>query len=66
MFRLFYKFSVSSNSIKFTEMKLVDDEDSETMITLYCSSENLNSKPIQLFAELIDVEPVQNATSLSQ
>ncbi|KAH1058001.1 hypothetical protein J1N35_036066 [Gossypium stocksii] len=36
--KLFYKFPVSTNPIKFTEMELVDDEDVETMIALYCGN----------------------------
>ncbi|KAK5836246.1 hypothetical protein PVK06_012020 [Gossypium arboreum] len=34
--RLFYKFLVSTNPIKFTEIELVDDDDVDTMVTLYC------------------------------
>ncbi|KAH1057810.1 hypothetical protein J1N35_035875 [Gossypium stocksii] len=36
------------------------------MFTLYCLSGNVNAKPVQLFAELADVKPVQNVTSLGQ
>ncbi|KAK5775426.1 hypothetical protein PVK06_043318 [Gossypium arboreum] len=45
-------------------MEVVEDDDVETMITLYCSSRNLD--PIELFAELADVEPVQNVIPLNQ
>ncbi|PPE01430.1 hypothetical protein GOBAR_DD01539 [Gossypium barbadense] len=38
MTKLFYKFSVSSNPIKFTEMELLDDDEVETMVALYCPS----------------------------
>ncbi|PPD78535.1 hypothetical protein GOBAR_DD24542 [Gossypium barbadense] len=38
--RLFYKFSNSTNPIKFTEIKLVDDKDVKTMVTLYCQNQS--------------------------
>ncbi|KAH1114605.1 hypothetical protein J1N35_007983 [Gossypium stocksii] len=66
MSRLIYKFPVSSNIIKFTKMKLIDDEDIETMIVLYCSIRNVNTKPVWLFVELTDVKPVLNVTLLSK
>ncbi|PPR86548.1 hypothetical protein GOBAR_AA34140 [Gossypium barbadense] len=37
-------------------MQLVDDEDVETMITLYYSNWSGQITPIQLFAKLADVE----------
>ncbi|KAH1031439.1 hypothetical protein J1N35_043613 [Gossypium stocksii] len=66
MTKLFYKFLVSSNPIRFTEIELLDDDDVETMVALYCPLGRLNTKPIQLFAELEDVEPIESVTHLSQ
>ncbi|PPD87356.1 hypothetical protein GOBAR_DD15706 [Gossypium barbadense] len=60
MTKLFYKFPISSNPIKFIQMELLDDDDVETMVALYCSLGRLNTKPIQLFAELVDEDPVEN------
>ncbi|PPD93927.1 hypothetical protein GOBAR_DD09028 [Gossypium barbadense] len=57
--KLFYKFSVSMDPIKFTEMEFVDDEDMETIITLYCGNRSGQNAPIQLFAELASVEPTE-------
>lgn len=34
----FYKFPVLTDPIKFTEIELVNDEDVETMTTLYCGN----------------------------
>ena len=45
--KLFYKFPVSTDPIKFTEMELVDDEDVETMIALYCGTRSNQNAPIQ-------------------
>ncbi|PPS10218.1 hypothetical protein GOBAR_AA10433 [Gossypium barbadense] len=50
--------------IKFTEMELVDDEDVETMVALYCYS-NQNA-PIHLFAELAIVESTEDPTPLGE
>ncbi|PPD80833.1 hypothetical protein GOBAR_DD22233 [Gossypium barbadense] len=36
------------------------------MVALYCPPGRVNTEPIQLFAELTDVEPVENVTQLSQ
>ncbi|KAK5825028.1 hypothetical protein PVK06_019830 [Gossypium arboreum] len=60
MTKLFYKFSVSSNLIKFTKMKHLDDDDAETIVALYCLPRRLNNEPIQLFAELADAKLVEN------
>ncbi|PPR96351.1 hypothetical protein GOBAR_AA24316 [Gossypium barbadense] len=43
-------------------MQLVEDDDVETMIALYCSLGNV--EPIELFAELADVEPGEDFTDL--
>ncbi|PPD86654.1 hypothetical protein GOBAR_DD16410 [Gossypium barbadense] len=66
MSRLFYKFLVLSNPWKYTEMKLVDYEDVEIMIALYCSTRNVNAEQVELVAELAYVQPVQDVTPLSQ
>ncbi|PPS16719.1 hypothetical protein GOBAR_AA03873 [Gossypium barbadense] len=50
--------------IKFTEIELVDDEDMETMVALYCHS-NQNA-PIHLFAELAVVESTEDPTPLGE
>ncbi|PPD78778.1 hypothetical protein GOBAR_DD24294 [Gossypium barbadense] len=54
--KIFYKFLVSTNPVKFTEMELVDDEDVETMVALYCGNESDKNAPIHLFAELARME----------
>ncbi|KAH1046369.1 hypothetical protein J1N35_037153 [Gossypium stocksii] len=64
--KLFYKFSVSTNPIKFTEMELVDDEDVETMVALYCGNQSDQNALILLFAELAGVEPTENPTLLGE
>ncbi|PPE00871.1 hypothetical protein GOBAR_DD02099 [Gossypium barbadense] len=57
--KIFYKFPVSTNPVKFVEMELVDDEDMETMVDLYCGNGSEKNAPIHLFAELVSIE--QNA-----
>ncbi|KAH1114011.1 hypothetical protein J1N35_007389 [Gossypium stocksii] len=47
-------------------MELVNDEDVETMVILYYSSENVNVELVQLFAELADMGLVQNDIPLNQ
>ncbi|KAK5842521.1 hypothetical protein PVK06_004890 [Gossypium arboreum] len=61
--KLFYKFPVSTDPIKFTEMELVDDEDVETMIALYCGNGSDKNAPIHLFAELAGMEENENLTA---
>ncbi|PPD72415.1 hypothetical protein GOBAR_DD30680 [Gossypium barbadense] len=58
--KIFYKFPVSTNPVKFVEMELVDDEDVETMVDLYCGNGSEKNAPIHLFAELVGME--QNAS----
>ncbi|PPD97056.1 hypothetical protein GOBAR_DD05916 [Gossypium barbadense] len=58
--KLFYKFPVLIDPIKFIEMELVDDEDVEKMIALYCGNQSDQNAPIQLFAELAGVEPIED------
>ncbi|KAH1083227.1 hypothetical protein J1N35_022988 [Gossypium stocksii] len=64
--KLFYKFPVSTNPIKFTEMELIDDKDMETMVTLYCGTWSNQNKPIQLFVKLAGVEPTEDPTPLGE
>ncbi|PPD88689.1 hypothetical protein GOBAR_DD14367 [Gossypium barbadense] len=61
--KLCYKFPVSTDPIKFTEIELVDDEDVETLITLYYGNRSDQNTPIQLFAELAGVEPIEDLTA---
>ncbi|PPE02148.1 hypothetical protein GOBAR_DD00841 [Gossypium barbadense] len=58
--KLFYKFPISTDPIKFTEMELVNDEDVETMIALYCGNRSDQNAPIHLFVELASVEPTKD------
>ncbi|PPD88061.1 hypothetical protein GOBAR_DD15002 [Gossypium barbadense] len=55
MSKLFYKFPVLSNPVKFAEIKLLDDENVKTMVASYCPT-----------GRLVDVEHVEDVTSLSQ
>ncbi|PPS10004.1 hypothetical protein GOBAR_AA10640 [Gossypium barbadense] len=47
-------------------MELVDDEDVETMVTLYCGNWSDQNASIQLFAELAGVEPTEDLTPLGE
>ncbi|KAH1114942.1 hypothetical protein J1N35_008320 [Gossypium stocksii] len=64
--KLFYKFSVSSNPIKFIKMENVDDEDVETVVALYCRNRSGHTEPIQLFNELADAKLAEDFTPLSE
>ncbi|PPD75614.1 hypothetical protein GOBAR_DD27450 [Gossypium barbadense] len=64
--KLFYKFLVSTDPINFTEMELVDDEDMETMIALYCGNQSDQNTPIHLFVELAGVEPNKDLTAYGE
>ncbi|KAH1056965.1 hypothetical protein J1N35_035030 [Gossypium stocksii] len=64
--KLFYKFSVSINLIKFTEMELVDDDDVETMVAFYCVNRRHQNALIQLFVKLADVETIEYSTPLGE
>ncbi|KAK5832074.1 hypothetical protein PVK06_015874 [Gossypium arboreum] len=66
MSKLFYKFPVSTDPIKFTEIEVVDDEDVETMVALYCGTQSNQNAPIQLFAELAGIEATEDPTSLGE
>ncbi|KAH1113910.1 hypothetical protein J1N35_007288 [Gossypium stocksii] len=59
MLRLFYKFPVSTDPLKFSEMDLEDDDDLGTMIVIYYPSEIENPNPIELFAEIVEPNPIQ-------
>ncbi|PPD84680.1 hypothetical protein GOBAR_DD18368 [Gossypium barbadense] len=61
--KIFYKFSVSTNPVKFIEMELVDDEDVETMIDLYCGNGSEKNAPIHLFVELVGMEQNEDVTA---
>ncbi|KAK5802957.1 hypothetical protein PVK06_030591 [Gossypium arboreum] len=60
--KLFYKFPVSTDPVKFIEMELVDDEDVETMFALYYENRSDQNAPIHLFAKLASVEPTKDLT----
>ncbi|KAH1107329.1 hypothetical protein J1N35_011097 [Gossypium stocksii] len=47
-------------------MELLDDENVEAMVALYCPTRRVNTKLIQLFAKLADVEPVEDVTLSNQ
>ncbi|KAK5839970.1 hypothetical protein PVK06_008830 [Gossypium arboreum] len=66
MLRLFYKFSVSTDPLKFSEMELEDDDDLRTMIAIYCPPEIENRNPIKLFAEIAKPNPIQVVIPASQ
>ncbi|PPD82898.1 hypothetical protein GOBAR_DD20157 [Gossypium barbadense] len=64
--KLFYKFPVSTNPIKFTEMELIDDENVKTMIALYCRNRSDQNVLILLFAELAGVETTEDFTAFGE
>ncbi|PPD76237.1 hypothetical protein GOBAR_DD26834 [Gossypium barbadense] len=47
-------------------MELVDDEDVEIMVALYCGTRSNQNVPIQLFAKLAGVEPTEDPTLLGE
>ncbi|PPR90025.1 hypothetical protein GOBAR_AA30657 [Gossypium barbadense] len=47
-------------------MELVDNEDVETMVALYCQNQSGHTELIQLFVKLADVEPAKDFTPLSE
>ncbi|PPD85078.1 hypothetical protein GOBAR_DD17997 [Gossypium barbadense] len=47
-------------------MELVDDEDVETIVALYCGTQSNKNAPIQLFAELAGVEATEDPTPLGE
>ncbi|KAH1121518.1 hypothetical protein J1N35_004678 [Gossypium stocksii] len=68
MTKLFYKFPVSSNPIKFTKMELLDNDDVETMVALYCSPGsfdiNLNIGYSNQYGGGLQIHPVIIGTDL--
>ncbi|KAH1072511.1 hypothetical protein J1N35_024839 [Gossypium stocksii] len=60
MSKLFYKFPIFTDPFKFCEMQLLDDDDLDTMIEIWWSIGNDNPQPVELFAELADLKPVEN------
>ncbi|PPD97403.1 hypothetical protein GOBAR_DD05553 [Gossypium barbadense] len=47
-------------------MELVDDDNVETMVVLYCVNRRHQNALIQLFAKLADVEPIEDSTPLGE
>ncbi|KAK5818482.1 hypothetical protein PVK06_023420 [Gossypium arboreum] len=47
-------------------MELVDDEDVETIVNHCCPNWSHQTGPIQFFFELVDVEPIEDFTPLSE
>ncbi|PPD81960.1 hypothetical protein GOBAR_DD21117 [Gossypium barbadense] len=47
-------------------MELVDDENMETMIAIYCGNRSDQNASILLFAELASVEPTEDLTTLGE
>ncbi|PPS16090.1 hypothetical protein GOBAR_AA04468 [Gossypium barbadense] len=47
-------------------MELVNDEDVETMIAIYCRNRSNQNTSIQLFTELAGVEPTEDLTALGK
>ncbi|KAK5784391.1 hypothetical protein PVK06_038914 [Gossypium arboreum] len=66
MLRLFYKFLVSTDPLKFSEMELEDDDDLGTMIAIYCPPEIENPNSIKLFMEIAEPDPIQVVIPASQ
>ncbi|KAK8346341.1 hypothetical protein V6Z12_A07G207600 [Gossypium hirsutum] len=64
--KLFYKFPVSTDPIKFTEIKLINDEDVETMIALYYGNWSDKNAPIHLFAKLADMKQNEDLTAYGE
>ncbi|PPD69685.1 hypothetical protein GOBAR_DD33438 [Gossypium barbadense] len=62
----FYKFPVSTNPIKFNKMDLVDDEDGETMVALYCGNVSDKNAPIHLFVELASIEQNEDVNAYGE
>ncbi|KAL1067665.1 hypothetical protein V6Z11_D12G144600 [Gossypium hirsutum] len=47
-------------------MELVDDEDVETMVDLYCGNGSEKNAPIHLFAELVSMEQNENVNAFDE
>ncbi|KAH1121238.1 hypothetical protein J1N35_004398 [Gossypium stocksii] len=59
MLRLFYKFPISKDPLKFLEMELEDDDGLGTMITIYCPTEMENPSSVELFGEIAEPDLIQ-------
>ncbi|XP_016740192.1 uncharacterized protein [Gossypium hirsutum] len=59
MSRLFYRFPISTDPLKFSDMELEDDDDLGTMIAIYCPFGIENPSPVELFAEIVEPDPIQ-------
>ncbi|PPD78788.1 hypothetical protein GOBAR_DD24289 [Gossypium barbadense] len=66
MTKIFYKFPVSTDPVKFTEIELVDDKDVESMIALYCGNESDKNAPIHIFAELTGMEQNEDVNAYGE
>ncbi|XP_016673069.2 uncharacterized protein [Gossypium hirsutum] len=66
MSKLFYKFPISTDPFKFCATQLLDDDDLGTMMEIWWSIGSVNPQPVELFAELADLEPVENVSPISQ
>ncbi|KAH1082182.1 hypothetical protein J1N35_021943 [Gossypium stocksii] len=66
MLRLFYKFSVSTDPLKFSKTELEDDDYLGTMIAIYCPPEIENLSPVELFVEIAESDPIQIVNPASQ
>ncbi|KAL1147656.1 hypothetical protein V6Z11_A10G070100 [Gossypium hirsutum] len=59
MLILFYKFSVSTDPLKFSKIELEDDDDLGTMIAIYCPPKIENPSPVELFAKIAEPDLIQ-------
>ncbi|XP_017609411.1 uncharacterized protein LOC108455348 [Gossypium arboreum] len=66
MSKLFYKFPISIDPFKFCAMHLLEDDDLGTMMEIWWSTRSVNPQLVELFAELADLEPVENVSPISQ
>ncbi|KAH1032459.1 hypothetical protein J1N35_044633 [Gossypium stocksii] len=66
MLRLFNKFPISTDPLKFSKMKLEDDDDLVTMIAIYCPLEIENPSLVELFSEIAKPDPIQVVIPTSQ
>ncbi|KAH1098430.1 hypothetical protein J1N35_015351 [Gossypium stocksii] len=59
MLVLFYKFLISTDLLKSSEMELENYDDLGRMIVIYCAPEMDNPSPIKLFTEIVEPKLVQ-------
>ncbi|PPD83766.1 hypothetical protein GOBAR_DD19287 [Gossypium barbadense] len=64
--KIFYEFPVSTNSVKFTEIEVVNDEDVEIMVVLYCGNGSDKNALIHLFAELAGMEQNEDINAFDE